>query len=82
MKKILLVFGPRREAIKMATLAGKILGVGPNIQTLPNNTDNVELVNYETAIQEADIHVVLVDHQKFKLLDSHRLQSKIKGGWG
>jgi len=50
------------EVIKMATVAGKILGVELNIQPLPKNTDKVELVNYETAIQDPDARFVLVDY--------------------
>lgn len=46
--------------------SGKTLGVEPNIHELPNHIGNIELTNFEKAIEEADIHLMLVDHSEFK----------------
>ena len=46
--------------------AGRVLSVEPNIQFLPTNITNTELVNFENAAKEADIHLMLVDHKEFK----------------
>ncbi|MEH6383035.1 MAG: UDP-N-acetyl-D-mannosamine dehydrogenase [Colwellia sp.] len=51
---------------KLANLhSGKILGVEPNITNLPINITNIELISFERAIVEADIHLMLVDHKEF-----------------
>ena len=42
---------------------GKVLAVEPNILEL--DIPNVELVNLSTAIDLADIHVILVEHKEF-----------------
>ncbi|MGX2969841.1 UDP-N-acetyl-D-mannosamine dehydrogenase [Ursidibacter sp. B-7004-1] len=48
---------------------GKVLVVEPYIQVLPENLQNkAELVDYAIALQQADIVVLLVDHQPFKTL--------------
>ena len=46
--------------------SGKIFGVEPNIKTLPNYLENIELVSIDIATKEADIHLMLVDHKEFK----------------
>jgi UDP-N-acetyl-D-mannosaminuronic acid dehydrogenase len=46
--------------------SGVTFGVEPNIVQLPNQITEIELVSFETAIQEADIHLMLVDHKEFK----------------
>ena len=47
--------------------AGEVLAVEPNISELDRqHSDNMTLVDYENAVQRADIHVVLVDHTPFK----------------
>jgi UDP-N-acetyl-D-mannosaminuronic acid dehydrogenase len=47
---------------------GKTLTVEPNISSLPDSLkDNVELSTLSAGCQEADIHVLLVDHDEFKL---------------
>ena len=46
--------------------SGRILGIEPNIEKLPSGVDKIKLVDLSVAIQEADIHVVLVDHKEFK----------------
>ncbi|EGQ9111196.1 UDP-N-acetyl-D-mannosamine dehydrogenase [Vibrio alginolyticus] len=49
------------------TLTGRILAIEPNVEMLPENiSENVELVSLEFAQKNADIHVILVDHQQFK----------------
>lgn len=45
---------------------GKVFGVEPNISTLPSNLSNIKLTEYENAIDNADIHLMLVDHIEFK----------------
>ena len=56
MKKNLIVFGTRPEAIKMAPLVKEL----PKVL---DNRKNVELVSLEKSIKEAD--VVLVKHKEF-----------------
>jgi len=48
---------------------GNIWIVEPNIQYLPNSMKNgkTTLVDMDYAMQKADIHVMLVDHQPFKM---------------
>ncbi|MGS2722715.1 UDP-N-acetyl-D-mannosamine dehydrogenase [Porticoccus sp. GXU_MW_L64] len=45
---------------------GKVLLVEPNIHHLPSNMNNNLLVGLDKAFEEADIHVLLVDHHEFK----------------
>ncbi|MBT7275824.1 MAG: UDP-N-acetyl-D-mannosamine dehydrogenase [Woeseiaceae bacterium] len=45
---------------------GKTLGVDPNISELANHIENIELTSFEQAIENADIHLLLVDHKEFK----------------
>lgn len=60
----------------------------PNIQELPKRLkgfENAELKNYEEAITEADVVLLLVDHREFKDLDTSSLTGKTvidtKGLW-
>ena len=60
----------------------------PNIHELPNRLkgfDNAALKDYEEAIAEADIILLLVDHKEFKTLDTTKLGDKsvvdTKGLW-
>jgi UDP-N-acetyl-D-mannosaminuronic acid dehydrogenase len=60
----------------------------PNIHELPNRLkgfDNAVLKDYEEAIAEADIILLLVDHKEFKTLDTTKLGDKsvvdTKGLW-
>lgn len=48
------------------TTSGVTLGVEPNIKAKPEFLTNVELVTFNKASEEADIHVLLVDHAQFK----------------
>ena len=58
---------------------GKILAVEPNINSLPNKLaeKSVELVTLESAIEKANIIVVLVDHKLFKLADRTQFSLKV-----
>lgn len=60
----------------------------PNVQELPKRLkgfDNAELKNYEEAIDEADVVLLLVDHKEFKNFDTSKLEGKTvvdtKGLW-
>lgn len=52
---------------------GKVLAVEPNIEYLIDQESNIELSSFAYASTNADIHVMLVDHQEFKT------ETKIKG---
>ncbi|MCQ9335019.1 UDP-N-acetyl-D-mannosamine dehydrogenase [Corynebacterium phoceense] len=65
-----------------------ILAAEPNITELPKRLkgfDNVQLVNYRVAIEQADVLVMLVDHKEFKDLPISTVGEKIiidtKGLW-
>ena len=47
--------------------SGKVLAVEPNIRELPPAI-NLDLVSHESALDVADIMVLLVDHREFKVL--------------
>ena len=60
----------------------------PNVQELPKRLkgfDNAELKDYEDAIAEADVVLLLVDHKEFKAFDTNKLEGKkvidTKGLW-
>ena len=63
--------------------SGLTLAVEPNIVKLPNELNMLKLTTFEYAIDNADIHVLLVDHKLFK--DSGRMPSSniidTKGIW-
>ena len=46
--------------------SGMLLAVEPNIAILPKSNEKINLTDFLTAIQSADIHVMLVDHKEFK----------------
>ncbi|HIF9403361.1 TPA: UDP-N-acetyl-D-mannosamine dehydrogenase [Photobacterium damselae] len=46
--------------------AGVMMAVEPNITHVPAPLDTVNLVTFEDAVDQADIHVMLVDHKEFK----------------
>ena len=61
---------------------GRTLFVEPNISELPFSTKTCELVEMRVALAEADIHLLLVDHEIFK--DNKPLNGKIidtRGVW-
>ena len=45
---------------------GRTLGVEPNIDKLPKDVVNIELVDFELAAEKADINLMLVGHKEFK----------------
>ncbi|MBQ4834147.1 UDP-N-acetyl-D-mannosamine dehydrogenase [Pseudoalteromonas sp. MMG010] len=58
---------------------GTLLAVEPNIKTLPSSLaqSKVELTTLETALDVANIIVVLVDHKQFKVADKTQFASKV-----
>ncbi len=58
---------------------GEILAVEPNIAELPANLagKNVSLVSLESALEQANVVVVLVDHKQFKAADKTEFASKV-----
>jgi len=61
---------------------GRVLAVEPNIKQLPNALNNVDLVEIQSALNEADIYLVLVDHKEFKCLEkSNKYIIDTKGIW-
>lgn len=56
-----------------------VLAVEPNIKSLPNNLADkgVELVTLETALEKANVIVVLVDHKQFKAADKSQFAKKV-----
>ncbi|MGL4860271.1 MAG: UDP-N-acetyl-D-mannosamine dehydrogenase [Enterobacteriaceae bacterium] len=70
---------------------GRTLVVEPNIEQLPTSLhndslkDKVQLVSLESALSQADVLVLLVDHQQFKQVPAEKIQQKwvvdVKGVW-
>lgn len=67
---------------------GTVLVVEPNIDALPSEFDgraNIELTALDSAVERADIVLLLVDHAPFETFDRDRLAEKIvidtKGLW-
>lgn len=67
---------------------GTVLVVEPNVDELPKELaeqDNVELAELDSALERADIVLLMVDHDAFKEIDRDLLQEKIvidtKGLW-
>jgi UDP-N-acetyl-D-mannosaminuronic acid dehydrogenase len=58
---------------------GNIKVVEPHISVLPKMLEekNVSLITLELAVEEADIIVLLVDHDVFSILGENKLQEKI-----
>lgn len=58
---------------------GQIIAVEPNIKSLPEHLlkENVQLASLEHALEVANIIVILVDHQEFKLTDKTLLATKV-----
>ncbi|MDA0406786.1 UDP-N-acetyl-D-mannosamine dehydrogenase [Vibrio alginolyticus] len=46
--------------------AGHVLVVEPNINVVPADLQSVELLAFDEVMNQADIHVMLVDHKEFK----------------
>ena len=60
----------------------------PNVKELPKRLkgfDNAELKDYNDAIDEADVVLLLVDHKEFKAFDKSKFEDKrlidTKGLW-
>ena len=64
--------------------AGRLITVEPNIELIPENLKFVELEKFDVALNEADIHVLLVDHKEFKNITLPKLNYIIdtRGIWG
>ncbi|NVJ98911.1 MAG: UDP-N-acetyl-D-mannosamine dehydrogenase [Alphaproteobacteria bacterium] len=60
-------------------LSGRLMAVEPNIEELPESMvgRNIDLVDTETALAEADILVLLVDHKPFKQIPADILAEKV-----
>ncbi|HEX2948818.1 MAG TPA: nucleotide sugar dehydrogenase, partial [Armatimonadota bacterium] len=57
---------------------GQVVAVEPNIRELPQALVGVlRLCDLRTALAEADVIVILVDHTQFKQVDPIRLQAKV-----
>ncbi|PMM56109.1 UDP-N-acetyl-D-mannosamine dehydrogenase [Vibrio splendidus] len=58
---------------------GRVVAVEPNIEVLPNNLNgsNVELVSLESALEQANIVIVLVDHKQFKTANKIEFAKKV-----
>lgn len=56
---------------------GHILAVEPNIDRLPDSLSDVELVNINQALIDANILVILVAHKSFKHLTVNHTNSKV-----
>ncbi|GAA5525028.1 UDP-N-acetyl-D-mannosamine dehydrogenase [Microbulbifer aestuariivivens] len=58
--------------------AGKILAVEPNIVKLPRplSEQGVQLVELKTALEKANVVVVLVDHREFRALEPSQTAAK------
>lgn len=65
--------------------AGRVLAVEPNIRKVPGTLSGVRLVDLDTALASADLHVLLVDHREFRALAPERLEGKqvidTRGTW-
>jgi UDP-N-acetyl-D-mannosaminuronic acid dehydrogenase len=63
------------QALK-ARLPGRLMVVEPNIEALPASLEGARLVSIDTALAEADIVVLLVDHRAFKKVGVERLAGR------
>ncbi len=80
---------PALEITRRLGAAGgaRILAVEPHVKALPSALSDlgVEQADLDTALAEADICVLLVDHSDFKTIDRARLDDKIvvdtRGVW-
>jgi UDP-N-acetyl-D-mannosaminuronic acid dehydrogenase len=58
---------------------GVVLAVEPNIEVLPSSLSQIKLTSFESAKGEADVHVLLVDHEIFKdrnILSNYLIDTK------
>ncbi|KHD23478.1 UDP-N-acetyl-D-mannosaminuronic acid dehydrogenase [Vibrio caribbeanicus] len=62
--------------------SGRVIAVEPNIESIPEKLKHVELVDFDISAKEADVHVMLVDHQEFtKYKVTQGLIVDSKGVW-
>ncbi|MCU5772210.1 UDP-N-acetyl-D-mannosamine dehydrogenase [Erwiniaceae bacterium BAC15a-03b] len=66
--------------------AGETWVVEPNVETIPQKlAHKAQLVSADIALQQADVLVMLVDHQQFKAMDSAQITQRwivdTKGVW-
>jgi UDP-N-acetyl-D-mannosaminuronic acid dehydrogenase len=67
-------------ALKLAQAdIGKVLAVEPNISSLPPKLQEagIELASIESALKEANVLVVLVDHKPFKMITRNDINTKV-----
>jgi UDP-N-acetyl-D-mannosaminuronic acid dehydrogenase len=61
-----------------ASHPGNVLIAEPNVEALPESLrDKAELVEWDEAVQQAEILVMLVDHKEFKMVKPEELQSRL-----
>ncbi|MEW7313088.1 UDP-N-acetyl-D-mannosamine dehydrogenase [Buttiauxella gaviniae] len=79
---------PAMEIVEMLSSwhSGKTLAVEPNIHQLPKKlVGHCELATIDEALQQADVLVMLVDHQSFKAIPGAQIQQRwvvdTKGVW-
>ncbi|WP_034648095.1 UDP-N-acetyl-D-mannosamine dehydrogenase [Cellulomonas sp. HZM] len=81
---------PARQIVGLvadAVPSGRVLAVEPHVDALPielGNRRNVELTDYDAAMEQADVVVLLVDHVVFRsapLLDPGVVVIDTKGAW-
>ncbi len=61
----------------VASHPGPVLAVEPNIEELPSKlAGKLNLASVETALAEADVIVLLVDHKNFRYMTSYQLDTK------
>lgn len=58
-------------------LFGELLLVEPYIRNLPPSFEGARLTNTQEALEQADILVVLVDHEEFKAIVQEQVQGKV-----
>lgn len=58
---------------------GQVIVVEPNIENLPEELvgNGIELASIESALEKANVVVVLVDHREFKAIDRGQLSTKV-----
>lgn len=58
---------------------GELIAVEPNISTLPENlaSQGIEFANINSALEKANVVVILVDHKEFKAADKNEFAKKV-----
>lgn len=69
-----------KEIVQIHT--GNVLAIEPNILELPYEIESLTLSSVESAIENADIHLMLVDHNEFKeVVPKNGMVLDTKGIW-